>query len=144
MAKFSYDEFDLSDIKTYPLDARQNKIRTEDFAGPLESLSGIGAFVDALPKILAAADFTKVVRALIEAKRADGGIVWGLGAHVIKTGVGPVLIELMERGFVSALATNGAAVIHDFEIALIGATSEDVDASLGPGRFGMATAAGLY
>lgn len=142
MAKFSYDEFDLSDIKTYPLDARQNKIRTEDFAGPLHSLSGIGAFVDALPKILAAADFTKVVRALIEAKRTDGGIVWGLGAHVIKTGVGPVLIELMERGFVSALATNGAAVIHDFEIALIGATSEDVDASLGPGRFGMATETG--
>src|SRR5262245_11911320 len=76
------------------------------------------------------------------AKRRDGGIVWGLGAHVIKTGLGPVLIDLMERGFVSAIATNGAAVIHDFEIALVGATSEDVDEALGPGRFGMADETG--
>jgi hypothetical protein len=142
VARFSYEEFDLSDVKTYPLDARQNKTRTEDFARPLQSLSGVGAFVDALPDILAAADFKAVVRALMEARRTEGGILWGLGAHVIKTGVGPVLIELMERGFVSALATNGAAVIHDFEIALIGATSEDVDASLGPGRFGMADETG--
>src|SRR5262245_40526526 len=76
------------------------------------------------------------------AKRRDGGIVWGLGAHVIKTGLGPVLIDLMERGFVSAIATNGAAVIHDFEVALVGATSEDVDEALGPGRFGMADETG--
>lgn len=142
MAKFSYEEFDLSQVKTYPLDARQNKIRTEDFARPLHSLGGIGDFIDALPKILAGRDFKAVLGALIEAKRTDGGIIWGLGAHVIKTGVGPVLIELMERGFVSALATNGAAVIHDFEIALIGATSEDVDASLSPGQFGMADETG--
>ena len=72
----------------------------------------------------------------------DGGIVWGLGAHVIKTGLGPVLIDLMERGFVSAIATNGAAIIHDFEVALVGATSEDVDEALGPGRFGMAEETG--
>ena len=142
MARFSYEEFDLSDVKTYPLDARQNKTRTEDFARPVPAQGSIGAFVDALPDILAAADFKAVLRALIEARRIEGGIVWGLGAHVIKTGIGPVLIELMERGFVSALATNGAAVIHDFEIALIGATSEDVDASLGPGRFGMADETG--
>ena len=142
MARFSYEEFDLSDVKTYPLDTRRNKARAEDFARPLHSLSGVGAFVDALPDILAAADFKAVLRALIEARKAEGGILWGLGAHVIKTGVGPVMIELMERGFVSALATNGAAVIHDVEIALIGATSEDVDASLGPGRFGMADETG--
>jgi hypothetical protein len=142
VARFSYEEFDLSDVKTYPLDARHNKTRAEDFARPLHSQGGVGAFVDSLPEILAAADFKAVLRALIEARRIDGGILWGLGAHVIKTGVGPVLIELMERGFVSALATNGAAVIHDVEIALIGATSEDVDASLGPGRFGMADETG--
>ena len=142
MARFSYEEFDLSDIKTYPLDARRNKARAEDFARPLHSLGSIAAFVDALPDILAAADFKAVLRALIEARRTESGILWGLGAHVIKTGVGPVLIELMERGFVSALATNGAAVIHDVEIALIGATSEDVDASLGPGLFGMADETG--
>jgi hypothetical protein len=123
VTRFSYDEFDLSDIKTYPLDARRSKVRAEDFARPLGALSGIGSFVDALPNILAAADFKAVIAALVEARRTDGGILWGLGAHVIKAGLGPVLIELMERGFVSALATNGATVIHDVEIALIGATS---------------------
>ena len=97
MARFSYEEFDLSDVKTYPLDTRRNKARAEDFARPLHSLSGVGAFVDALPDILAAADFKAVLRALIEARKAEGGILWGLGAHVIKTGVGPVMIELMER-----------------------------------------------
>jgi len=142
VTRFSYEEFDLSDVKTYPLDARRNKARAEDFARSLGSLSGIGAFIDALPNILAAADLKAVIAALIEARRTESGILWGLGAHVIKTGLGPVLIELMERGFVSALATNGAAVIHDVEIALIGATSEDVDASLGPGRFGMAEETG--
>ena len=93
----------------------------------------VGAFCRSLPNILAAADFKAVVaRDRRRPKRSDGGIVWGLGAHVIKTGLGPVLIDLMERGFVSAIATNGAAVIHDFEIALAGATSEDVDEALGP------------
>ena len=76
------------------------------------------------------------------ARDARRGIVWGLGAHVIKTGLAPVLIDLMERGFVSALATNGAGVIHDFELALSGSTSEDVDEALGPGRFGMAEETG--
>jgi len=142
VTRFSYEEFDLSDVKTYPLDARRNKTRTEDFVRPLHSLGSIGAFVESLPNILAAADLKAVLQALIEARTTAGGILWGLGGHVVKTGIGPALIELMEHGFVSALATNGAAVIHDFEIALIGATSEDVDASLGPGRFGMAEETG--
>jgi hypothetical protein len=142
VTKFSYEQFDLSDIKTYPLDARHSKAQATDFARPLEPGSSLGAFVDSLPNILAAADFKKVVQALVEAKRSEGGILWGLGAHVVKTGVGPVLIQLMERGFVSSIAVNGATVIHDFEIALIGATSEDVDAALGPGRFGMAEETG--
>ena len=74
--------------------------------------------------------------------RQGGGIIWGFGAHVIKTGLSPILIDLMRRGFVSALATNGAGIIHDFEIAIGGATSEDVDETLGPGRFGMAEETG--
>ena len=82
------------------------------------------------------------MRAVVDARRSGAGVVWGLGAHVIKTGLGPVVIDLMERGFVSAIATNGAAVIHDFETALVGATSEDVDETLGPGRFGMAEETG--
>ena len=97
---------------------------------------------DSLPAILGARDLRRVVSAIVDAKRRDGGIVWGIGAHVIKTGVSPVLIDLMERGYVSALAMNGAGIIHDFEIALSGATSEDVDDALGPGRFGMAEETG--
>ena len=139
---FTYDDFDLSDIKTYPLKSRASKARAEDFARPTAPGGSVGALIESLPNILAAADFKAVVGAIAGAKRADAGVVWGLGAHVIKTGLGPVLIDLMERGFVSAIATNGAAVIHDFEVALVGATSEDVDEALGPGRFGMAEETG--
>src|SRR5712691_4552108 len=139
---FPYEEFDLSDVKTYPLKSRRSKACAEDFARPAAPDGSVGALVDSLPNILAAADFRAVVRAVTEAKRTDAGVVWGIGAHVIKTGLGPVLIDLMERGFVSAIATNGAAIIHDFEVALAGATSEDVDEALGPGRFGMADETG--
>ena len=138
---FRYEEFDLSDVRTYPLKSRVSKAKASDF-GRLPPRGDVGAFVESLPDILAAADLKAVVRAILDAKRSDGGIVWGLGAHVIKTGLGPILIDLMERGFVSAIATNGAAVIHDFEVALVGATSEDVDATLGQGRFGMADETG--
>jgi hypothetical protein len=82
------------------------------------------------------------VDAIRRAHGAQRGVLWGIGAHVLKTGLGPVLVDLMERGFVSALATNGAGVIHDFELALSGATSEEVDEALGPGRFGMADETG--
>jgi hypothetical protein len=139
---FPYEKFDLSDVKTYPLKSRKSKARVEDFALPAAPGESIGALVDSLPNMLAAADFRAVVHAIVDAKRTGGGVVWGLGAHVIKTGLGPVLIDLMARGFVSAIATNGAAIIHDFEIALVGATSEDVDEALGPGRFGMAEETG--
>ena len=94
--------------------------------------------MDSLPRLLAAGDFRAVVEAIVAAYRADRPIVWGIGAHVLKTGLSPILIDLMQRGLVSALATNGAGLIHDFEIALVGSTSEDVDATLGPGAFGMA------
>jgi hypothetical protein len=95
-----------------------------------------------LPAILAGADLRRVVDALVDARRNERGIIWGIGAHVIKTGVSPVLIDLMHRGYVSAIAMNGAGIIHDYEIALSGATSEDVDATLGPGTFGMAAETG--
>jgi arginine dihydrolase ArgZ-like protein len=142
MKTFTYEEFDLSGITTYPLKSRKSKARAEDFAHPVAGDATVAAFLASLPDILAAAQFKAVVAAMVAAHARDGGIVWGLGAHVIKTGLGPVLIDLMERGFVSAIATNGAAVIHDFEVALVGATSEDVDEALGPGRFGMADETG--
>ena len=139
---FSYEEFDLSGIKTYPLKSRQSKISAADLGRPLEPGATIGQFIDSLPNVLAAADLRAVVAAIVAAKRNHAGVLWGLGAHVIKTGLGPVLIDLMRRGFVSAIAINGAAMIHDFEIALAGATSEDVEAALGPGQFGMADETG--
>src|SRR4051812_32266572 len=139
---FPYEDFDLSDITTYPIKSRRSKARVEDFAQPVSPNGSFAAFVDSLPAMLAAADFKTIVRAIVDAKRAEAGVVWGLGAHVIKTGLGRVLIDLMERGFVSAIATNGASIIHDFEIAIAGATSEDVDEALGPGRFGMADETG--
>jgi hypothetical protein len=138
---FPYEEFDLSGIKTYPLESRTGKARAQDFARPCAPNSTVREFLDSLPAILAAADFKAIARAVVEA-RSTSGVVWGIGAHVIKTGLGPVLIDLMERGFVSAIATNGAAIIHDFELALVGATSEDVDQTLGPGAFGMAEETG--
>lgn len=139
---FSYDDFDLSGITTYPLKSRASKARVEDFARPMAPGGSIADFVASLPRMLAAADFQAVIGAIVGAKQDEAGVVWGLGAHVIKTGLGPVLVDLMERGFVSAIATNGASVIHDFEVALAGATSEDVDEALGPGRFGMAEETG--
>jgi hypothetical protein len=135
---YGYDEFDLSSVRTYPLKSRKSKASAADFARPHVAGSSVGEFVSSLPSILAGSDFKAVVAAVRKARASDAGIVWGVGAHVIKTGVSPVLIDLMERGFVSAVAMNGAGVIHDFELALSGSTSEDVDEALGPGRFGMA------
>jgi hypothetical protein len=139
---FPYEEFDLSDVRTYPLDSRFSKARVEDFARPVAPGATFRAWYEALPAILGAADLRRAVDAIVAARRGDSGVIWGIGAHVIKTGVSPVLIDLMRRGYVSALAMNGAGVIHDFEIALAGATSEDVDEALGPGRFGMADETG--
>jgi hypothetical protein len=140
--KFPYEDFDLSGVRTYPLAARTSKANAGDFARPYTAGGGVRALIDALPSILAAADFKAVVAAILAAHAADRGIIWGLGAHVIKTGLSPVIIDLMKRGFVSAIATNGAGIIHDFEVALSGGTSEDVEEALGPGRFGMAEETG--
>jgi hypothetical protein len=140
--KLSYEEFDLSGIKTYPLRSRQSKVGLAQFATPYKAGSGLDGLLKSLPSLLAAKDFKDVVAAIVAAKRADRAIVWGLGAHVLKTGLSPVLVDLMERGYVSAIATNGAGIIHDFEIALSGGTSEDVDATLGAGTFGMAEETG--
>src|SRR5262249_39826670 len=101
---FSYEEFDLSGIKTYPLKSRRSKVTVSDFARPSNRSTTIGEFVDSRPDLLAAADLKAIVSALATAKRTDSGILWGLGAHVIKTGLGPAIVELMRRGFVSAVA----------------------------------------
>jgi hypothetical protein len=140
--KLPYEEFDLSGVKTYPLRSRQSKVSLAQFATPYQAGSGVDGLLKSLPALLAAKDFKDVVAAIVAAKRDGKAIIWGLGAHVLKTGLSPIIIDLMERGFVSAVATNGAGVIHDFELALSGSTSEDVDEALGPGRFGMAEETG--
>lgn len=140
--KLSYGEFDLRGVKTYPLADRPGKVGREDFARAWDPASGLAGWIDSLPDVLAAADLRAVVAAIRQARAAGRAILWGLGAHVIKTGLSPVLIDLMERGFVSALAMNGAGLIHDAEVAFGGSTSEDVDAVLGAGQFGMAEETG--
>jgi hypothetical protein len=135
---FPYDEFDVSGVRTYPLTDRASKARAADFGRPFAPGGTFADWLASLPSLLGARDLTLAAAAIAGAKRSGRGVVWGIGAHVIKTGVSPIVVDLMERGFVSAVAMNGAGIIHDFEIALSGATSEDVDESLGPGRFGMA------
>jgi len=136
---FPYDEFDASGVRTYPLAGRASKARAEDFGRPFAPGGTFAAWLASLPAFLGARDLRSAVAAIVAARRTGRGVVWGIGAHVIKTGVSPIVVDLMERGFVSAIAMNGAGIIHDFEIALSGGTSEDVDESLGPGQFGMAS-----
>ena len=134
----------LGDVATYPLASRNSKVSVADFAKPAETNSSFSRFLSSLPNILAAQDLHAVVLAIQQARRARKAILWGMGGHVIKTGLGPLIADLMSRGFVSGIAMNGAALIHDFEIALSGQTSEDVEAGLSEGKFGMATETGLF
>src|SRR5260370_39309951 len=134
----------LGDVVTYPLASRKSKVSMADFARPVTGNAATANFLDALPRILAAGDLRGVVSAIQQAKRQRRTILWGMGGHVIKTGLGPLVVDLMRRGFVSGIAMNGAALIHDFEIALSGQTSEDVEAGLTEGKFGMAAGNGLF
>ena len=139
---FDYEEFDLSSVRTYPLASRSSKAHVGSFARAHSPGGTFGEWFASLPDILGARDIKAVTAALRDARTRGAGLVWGLGAHVIKTGVSPVIIDLMRRGYVSAIAMNGAGIIHDFEVALSGGTSEDVEEALVPGRFGMADETG--
>ena len=134
----------LRSVRTYPLASRKSKVSVREFARPVARGASFVKFVDSLPRILAADDLRHLLAAVHVARAKRKAILWGMGGHVIKVGLGPVLIDLMRRGFVSGIAMNGAALVHDFEIALVGNTSEDVEASLGGGKFGMAKETGLY
>jgi hypothetical protein len=146
MAKsdYSLQPLTLGEVATYPLASRKSKVSINDFAKTTAPNSPLAKFLDGLPSILAAQDLRALLAAIHQAKRARKVVLWGLGGHVIKTGLGPIVADLMRRGFVSGVALNGAALIHDFEIALSGNTSEDVEAGLGKGKFGMATETGLF
>ena len=144
MSIYSIHPITLGAVHTYPLASRKSKVSVRDFAKAPAANTSLTKFLDSLPNILAAYDLRQLLSAIHRARKQRKTILWGLGGHVIKVGLGPVLIDLMKRGFVSGIAMNGAALIHDFEIALAGNTSEDVEAGLGEGQFGMAAETGQY
>ncbi|HUJ22981.1 MAG TPA: hypothetical protein VLX58_15730 [Bryobacteraceae bacterium] len=142
MSRYAKPPLDFARLKTVPLKERGGKVRTADFASVYRAGSGITGWLDSLPHILAGDSFRAVVNALRAGREKRRAIIWALGGHVIKCGLAPILIDLMHRGYVTAFALNGAAAIHDFEIALAGHTSEDVESVLPDGRFGAAEETG--
>jgi hypothetical protein len=138
-------EADLSRVRTVPVTARPNKVEARMFAAPPPDAAGertFGAFLRSLPHVLQAESFLAVADAVASAVERRRAVVWMLGGHVVKTGLGPVLGDLMRRGAVTHLASNGSAGVHDYEMARWGGTSEDVEAGLGDGSFGMADETG--
>jgi len=144
MSIYSIHPIMLGAVHTYALASRKSKVSIRDFAKAPTANTSFTKFLDSLPIILAAENLRHLLAAIHNARGQHKAMLWGLGGHVIKVGLGPVLIDLMRRGFVSGIAMNGAALIHDFEIALAGNTSEDVEAGLGEGQFGMASETGQY
>jgi len=135
-------EADLSRVRTVPVAARPSKVRAGDLARPPVPGAPFRAFLDSLPDVLEARSFRAIANAIADAARGGRAVVCLMGGHVVKTGLAPVLIDLMERGAITHLASNGSAVIHDYELARWGMTSEDVEAGLADGTFGMAEETG--
>ena len=142
MSQYSKRPLDLTSLKTIGLNERGGKVKTAHFASVYRKDSGVSGWLDSLPRILAGDSFRAVVDAISTARARRRALIWALGGHVIKCGLAPVLIDLMRRGYITAFALNGAAAIHDFEIARAGQTSEDVEAVLPDGRFGTAEETG--
>jgi hypothetical protein len=140
--KTSNELIDFSGIRTYPLKDRKSKVSIKEFGQPSQGKNRITPFIDSLPNILAAKDLRAVIAAVVRARKKKRPVIAGIGAHLTKVGLNPILIDLMERGVITALAVNGAVIIHDFELAMAGKTSEDVDEQLGSGAFGMAEETG--
>lgn len=128
----------LDGLQTYSFKERHSKVSQTDFGAPWDRGGSFRKFVDGLPRILAGAALREVAGAWVAARRAGRPVLLGMGAHPIKVGLSPLLIDLLHRGLLTGVAMNGAGIIHDAEIALGGCTSEDVDQDLGCGRFGMA------
>jgi hypothetical protein len=142
MSRYRVRPYELSGIKTYPLESRKSKVTADLFCRPHRKGESVSEFLNKLPSILAARSLKDLADAIVGAQKNGKNIIWGMGGHVIKTGLSPILIDLMDRGLISGLAFNGSCVIHDFEIALNGSTSEDVEEQLQSGAFGMAEETG--
>lgn len=138
MKRSPFSPLSLRGVKTYSLKDRPSKVAIQDFARPWEAGGSFLDFLHSLPDILAAKDFKAIIEAMKTARETGKTIHWSMGAHVIKVGLNPVIIRLMEKGFVTALSLNGAGIVHDTELAMVGRTSEDVERELGTGTFGMA------
>ncbi|HTV57090.1 MAG TPA: hypothetical protein VMI06_19515, partial [Terriglobia bacterium] len=119
MSVYDFRPLNLEKVHTYPLKSRPSKVSIAEFAKPSGPGASVRQWIDSLPSILAANAFRAVISSLEAARRTKTPMVWGLGGHVIKCGLGPILIDLMRRGYITAVAMNGAALIHDFEIALV-------------------------
>lgn len=135
---YKFKPIDLSRLKTYNLSERNSKVCLSDSAKIWKKGACFSDFIDSLPDILAGCHLKEIISSIIEAFFAKKTVVFAMGAHVIKVGLNPVVIDLMERGIITAVAMNGAGIIHDFELAMKGMTSEDVAAAIGDGTFGMA------
>jgi hypothetical protein len=144
MSRYSRKPLDFSGLRTIGIEERGGKVKLEDLAQVYRKGSGIAGWLDSLPHILAGDSFRAVVDAVAGARAHQRAILWGLGGHVIKCGLAPVLIDLMKRGYATGFALNGSASIHDFELAIAGHTSEDVEAVLPDGRFGAAEETGRF
>ena len=133
---------ELDKVSTYPLAFRPSKVSLADFASPVSEDSSLSKFLATLPNILAVQSLRELAVRIRRARNSQKPIIWGIGGHVIKTGLAPLIIDLMRRGFVTAIAANGSVLVHDAEVAMVGSTSEDVDATLGEGVFGGADETG--
>lgn len=142
MSRYSEKPLSFDGLKTVPIQARGGKVRVEDFARPYRKGGGVAELVASFPKILAGDWLRGVADSLRRARDSHRAILWGLGGHVVKCGLGDILLDLMRRGWATGFVMNGAASIHDFEIAIAGQTSEDVEAVLPDGRFGAAEETG--
>ena len=138
------DPLELTGITTYSLKDRPSKVSIRDFGRPWQAGGSLREFAAWLPQILAGTTLREVVGAWVKAKRAGRQVLLGMGAHPLKVGLSPILIDLLRSGLITGVAMNGAGIIHDAEIAMAGKTSEDVDEVLGCGQFGMAQETGEF
>ena len=144
MRKKNFKALDFTKVRTYPVTKRFSKVQTSLLGKKLTKGVSVRAFLRGLPKILAARDLKEIVHKIADCHRKNRTVVLGMGAHPIKVGLSPLIIDFMERGIIDAIALNGAGVIHDFELAYMGETSEDVAAALKDGSFGMGEETGSF
>jgi hypothetical protein len=134
----------LDEVKSYPLKKRPSKVKVDDFGDAWQSGGSMNRWLESLPKILAGNDFTEIVDRFVRASASGKTIILAMGAHAIKVGLNPIIIDLLNRRILSGIAMNGAGIIHDAEVAMVGCTSEDVSEQIGTGKFGMAEETGNF